>query len=106
MSVCAGDLFVFINKRAESWWRMRDLLNPANGYNIELPRSARLKAELCTPEYVMQSNGIKIESKTDIIKRLGRSTDMADALILCAERTSILNVTSIKQSRLRARHSR
>ena len=96
----------FINKRAESWWRMRDLLNPANGHDVELPRSARLKAELCTPEYVVQANGIKIESKTDIIRRLGRSTDMADALILCAERTNILSVKSLKQPRIRARHSR
>lgn len=96
----------FINRRAECWWRMRDILNPANGYNVELPRSARLKAELCTPEYVLQSNGIKIESKQDIIKRLGRSTDMADSVILAAEKSNILAIKSTKQPRIRARASR
>jgi hypothetical protein len=88
----------FINKRAEGWWRMRDLLNPANGYKLELPRSARLKAELCAPNYQLMANGIKIEAKTDLIKRLGRSTDMADACILAAERTAIMNIVSMKQA--------
>ena len=96
----------FINKRAEGWWRFRDLLNPANGYRLELPRSARLKAELCSPQYQLMSNGIKIEAKVDIIKRLGRSTDYADACILAAERTPILNIMSMKPSRTRVRASR
>jgi hypothetical protein len=96
----------FINKRAEGWWRMRDLLNPANGYNLQLPRSARLKAELCAPTYQVMANGVKIESKQDIIKRLGRSTDMADACILAAERTPMLNIMSNKPANIRVRASR
>ena len=96
----------FINKRAEGWWRMRDLLNPANGYDIALPKIQRLRAELCTPEYQVMSNGIKIESKVDVIKRLGRSTDMADAIILCAERTPINQIRSVKSPIHRVRASR
>jgi hypothetical protein len=80
----------FTNKRAEMWWRMRDLLNPANGYKVALPRDPALKTELCSPRYFMMSNGIKIESKEDIIKRLGRSTDRADAVLLAATETPIM----------------
>ena len=83
----------FVNKRAAGWWRLRDLLNPANGQKVSLPRNQRLRAELCSPKYVLQPNGIKIESKQDLIKRLGRSTDMADAVIMAAERTPIMTAS-------------
>lgn len=86
----------FANKRAQGWWFMRDILNPDNGFAVELPPDPRLKAELCTPVYQLTSTGIKIESKKDIIKRLGRSTDAADAVILCATRTANLNIRSVK----------
>lgn len=79
----------FINERARLWWQMRDLLNPDNGRRVALPRDARLKAELCTPRYELRANGLKIESKQDIIKRLGRSTDRADAVITAAERSMV-----------------
>jgi hypothetical protein len=82
-------IFNFINIRAKLWWQFRDLLNPANGRKVALPRNQRLKSELCAPRYWLQANGIKVESKEDIIKRLGRSTDYADAVLLAAERTPI-----------------
>lgn len=81
--------FKFINERARLWWQFRDLLNPANGRKVALPRNQRLKSELCAPRYWLQANGIKVEGKEDIIKRLGRSTDYADAVIMAAERTPI-----------------
>lgn len=81
--------FKFVNERARLWWQFRDLLNPANGRKVALPRNQRLKSELCAPRYWLQANGIKVESKEDIIKRLGRSTDYADAVLLAAERTPI-----------------
>ncbi len=89
----------FINKRAEGWWRMRDILNPAHGYDVKLPPDQRLKAELCTPTYKMQANGIKIEAKEDIIKRLGRSTDVADAYINASEKAGTGGIRSVKQRR-------
>jgi len=87
----------FINKRAEGWWRMRDILNPAHGYDVKLPPDQRLKAELCTPTYKMQANGIKIDPKEDIIKRLGRSTDEADAYINASEKAGTGGIRSVKQ---------
>jgi hypothetical protein len=81
--------FKFINERARLWWQFRDLLNPANGRKVALQRNTRLKSELCAPRYWSQANGIKVEAKEDIVKRLGRSTDYADAVIMAAERTPI-----------------
>lgn len=78
----------FFNRRAELWWNMRDLLNPANGQDVELPPDSRLAAELCSVRYTFSGAKIKVESKKDVIKRLGRSTDSADAVLLCAERVA------------------
>lgn len=82
----------FTNKRAEWWWRFRELLNPANGKRVALPPDQQLKAELCAPRYNLTGSGIQIESKKDLVKRLGRSTDRADAVIMAAERTPLMHV--------------
>jgi hypothetical protein len=80
----------FVNERARLWWQFRDLLNPANGRKVALPPNQRLKSELCAPRYKMRSTGVQIEAKDDIITRLGRSTDYADAVIMAAERTPVI----------------
>jgi hypothetical protein len=85
----------FGNKRAQLWWAFRDILNPDNGFGVALPKDQRLKAELCAPTYQLRANGIMVESKKDIIKRLGRSTDRADAVLMAAERTAILGLTGL-----------
>lgn len=73
----------FLNLRAEAWWNMRELLDPDNGHDIILPRHDRLLGELVSPRWQVMSGGkIKLESKDDIRKRLGRSTDYADAVIM------------------------
>ena len=82
----------FVNRRAEMWWRFRDALNPDSGKNVALPPDTSLRAELCAPKYMMRPGGIAIEKKEDIIKRLGRSTDSADAVIYAALRTPILSL--------------
>lgn len=72
----------FVNVRAAAWWRMRQLLDPANDPKLELPPDDRLTGDLTSPHWVVASNSkIKVESKDDIKKRLGRSTDAADAVI-------------------------
>jgi hypothetical protein len=74
----------FANKRAESWWRMREELDPGQdgGSCIALPPSNKLKADLAAPRYDMLARGIKIEDKDDIRKRLGRSPDEGDAVVM------------------------
>ena len=72
----------FINMRAAAWWNMRELLDPINGYDICLPLDEELTQDLTTPLRVEKDTGdVAVESKKDIKKRLGRSTDKADAVI-------------------------
>lgn len=74
--------FGFINSRADAWWRMRELLNPESVAEIALPPDDKLIADLTAPTWKVTSAGkIQIESKDDIKKRIGRSTDDGDAVI-------------------------
>jgi hypothetical protein len=74
--------FKFRNNRAAAWWNLRDKLDPSKGSRICLPNDERLKEELVTVKYEHQGAGvIKIESKDEIRRRMGRSTDSADAVI-------------------------
>lgn len=72
----------FTNLRAEIWWKFREALDPASGENIALPPSRRLRQELRAPRFTVQSGKIKVESKDDIRKRIGRSTDAADVVLM------------------------
>jgi hypothetical protein len=71
----------FANLRAEAWWRFREALDPATGADIALPPDPELAAELAMPRRVPEKREIQIESKEQIIKRLGRSPDKADAVV-------------------------
>lgn len=74
-----------INKRAASWWNMREMLDPQYEEDIALPPIDRLTGDLCTPRYRIVSGGkIQVESKDDLRKteRLGRSTDYGDPVVM------------------------
>lgn len=74
--------FRFMNDRAAAWWNMRELLDPSRGSQVALPDDEWLIQELSAPKYSHYVGGrIKVEPKEDIIKRLGRSTDRADAVV-------------------------
>lgn len=80
--VATGQL-KFFNLRTELWWRMREALDPNNNHNIALHPDPKLLGDLCTPLWEYRGNGIiKVELKEEIIKRLGRSPDDGDAVIL------------------------
>lgn len=74
----------FFNKRAEAYWKFREELDPDQdgGSLIALPPDAQLRAELCAPTFEVRKSGIIIESKEDIRKRLGRSTNKADSVVM------------------------
>lgn len=76
-----GDL-PFFNLRAELWWKMREALDPINGDDICLPPDNDLMIQLCSAKWEYRKGGIKVESKDEIKKRIGRSTDDADAVIM------------------------
>lgn len=75
----------FINKRAEATWRMREELDPSQegGSCIALPPDNELKADLAAYRWWLSANGIQIEAKDEMKKRLGRSPDKGDAVIMC-----------------------
>lgn len=72
----------FVNKRAECYWAFREALDPESKVKIALPPDPELEADLCAARWSAQSSGIKIESKEEIKKRLGRSPDCADGVVL------------------------
>lgn len=73
----------FLNLRAESWWKLREELDPSSETMIELPPDPRLQAQLTAPTWKLRGTRIIVESKDDIRARLGSSTDEADAVIMC-----------------------
>lgn len=74
--------FQFFNQRAEQYWALRDALDPQSGENICLPPSRTLRADLTAPRYKLTRGKIQIEPKEEIKKRLGRSPDEGDAVVL------------------------
>lgn len=68
----------FVNARAEMWWALREALQAGD---ISLPDDRKLAADLTCVKFSYDSRGrIKLESKDEIKKRLGRSPDRGDAL--------------------------
>lgn len=72
----------FFNLRSELWWRMREALDPANNTGIALPPDKRVLADLTAPTWSMSGAMIKVASREDIIKKLGRSPDYGSAYVL------------------------
>lgn len=83
----------FANLRAELWWKLREALDPEGGGDekLALPDDPRLTAELTTPRWELRGSNILIESKEDIGKRIGGSTDRADVIaMLWARRHAVV----------------
>lgn len=72
----------FANLRSELWWRMREALDPEANNGIALPPDPRLLADLTAPKWELRGAVIQVESREEIIKRIGRSPDFASAYIL------------------------
>ena len=68
------------NLRAELYWKLREVFVAGN---IAIPADEDLMAELANLRWKQLSNGnIAIEAKADYKKRVGRSPDRADSLML------------------------
>ena len=79
----ASGLLEFANRRAEAWWKFREALDPNSGEDIALPPDSELMADLTAPTWDLTARGIQIEEKDDIKKRIGRSPDCGDAVVMC-----------------------
>jgi hypothetical protein len=72
----------FFNQRSELWWKMREALDPSANNGIVLPNDQRLKADLCAPTWKLSGSTVKVESRDEIVDRIGRSPDFGSAYIL------------------------
>lgn len=81
-------IYGYANKRAQSWWGFREALDPnqLGGSSISLPPDPHLVAELTALRYKLVTHKgrtcIQLEDKKEASKRLGRSPDRADAVII------------------------
>ena len=92
--------------RAQLYWGLRDALNPMTGDPIELPPDDEMAEDLAAAEFEVTLQGIRIESKDDIKKRLGRSPDKGDAVLLGWEATDRAVRTRAKTDAIRGREDR
>lgn len=76
--------FTFKNKRAEWWWTFREALDPESGDGIALPPDGELLSDLCSVRRKPNESAavIQLEDKEDTKKRIGRSPDDGDAIVL------------------------
>lgn len=74
----------FANIRTQLWWKMRELLDPSANTGIALPPDKELLADLCAPTWSITGRAVRVESREDIIDRIGRSPDVGTAYVLAA----------------------
>jgi len=74
------DEIMFINTRAEAWWYASGLFNDQK---VSIPPDPILVGQLAASTYKYGRGGrVQIEDKEDIKKRLNRSPDRADAIVM------------------------
>ncbi|MGI5290581.1 hypothetical protein ACQEVF_45670 [Nonomuraea polychroma] len=78
---CRGQ---YANLRAEIWWEVARGLSGRRGWDLaSMANADTTVAQLLEPRWDADPQGrIRVEKKEEIIKRLGRSPDNADALLL------------------------
>lgn len=72
----------FANLRSEIWWKLREALDPDRETGIALPPDPELLKDLTAARWQLHGKSVKVESREDIIKRIGRSPDRATAVLL------------------------
>lgn len=74
--------FSFTRVRSAAFWNVREKLNPASEHGICLPRMDEIRKDLTIPKYDIQLDKIQVETKDSIRKRLRRSTDYGDTIMM------------------------
>ncbi len=90
----------FQNMRSQLWWQLREAFDPENDTGIAIPPETvnpGLLADLAAPKWSMQGMKVCVESRDEIVKRIGRSPDKASALILAQLDTP--NLAKIKKTK-------
>lgn len=92
--------FGFVNVRSAAWWNLREMLDPDFDPDLALPPDDDLTGDLTAPHWHEVSGGkIGVESKDEIRKRLGRSTDAGDAVVQACWPDAIGEVTMLNPAR-------
>ncbi len=73
----------FLNLRAAAHWNLREMIDPEGQYHAALPPDPGLREELLSIRYIPGLK-LKVEDKKEVKKRLGRSPNKADAVIMAA----------------------
>ena len=76
--------FNFVNMRSYAYWKFREALDPSEyqGSPIALPEDSLLISDLAAPTFKMTKQGIRITPKEELVKKLGRSPDRGDAVVM------------------------
>ncbi|MFG2225375.1 hypothetical protein [Streptomyces sp. NPDC048644] len=74
----------YVNLRAELWWEIGRELSANGGWDLSaMENTDATVAQLLEPRWDLDPRGrIRVEKKEEVIRRLGRSPDNADALLL------------------------
>lgn len=80
----------YLNLRAELWWELGRNLSERRGWDLSgMENADATVAQLLEPRWDIDAQGrIRVEPKDEVIKRLGRSPDNADALLLAFYRSA------------------
>jgi hypothetical protein len=75
--------FGFVNTRSAGWWTLREVLDPRQGFLIAIPDDDELTGDITAPKWSVKTNArIAVETKEDLIARLGHSPDKGDAVMM------------------------
>lgn len=76
--------YTFADVRSAAWWSLREMLDPSNpSTQLALPDDEFLIADLTSPKYSIRTGAkIAVEPKKDTRKRLRRSPDTGDAVVM------------------------
>ncbi|MGL5734209.1 MAG: terminase large subunit domain-containing protein [Beijerinckiaceae bacterium] len=96
----------FVNLRSEMIWRMREALDPAAPEPLFLPDDSQLRSDLAAYRWSYTTQGIAIGSKDDMKKKLGRSPDDGDAVVIALRSTVPTKVLLQMQNDHGASHDR
>jgi hypothetical protein len=75
----------FVNVRSAAYWRLRELLDPTYEPTLALPPDDLMISDLTTPTWKITTGlppKYQVETKEDVVKRLGRSSDRGDAIAM------------------------
>lgn len=70
------------NVRAWLWWNLRDMLDPERGDDLALPPDPEILADLTSARWKSTVGGVLVEDKDEIKKRIGRSPDVGESIVL------------------------